>query len=131
MPESLIKYLEKIIFFIIKGVIFLLPLFFLPWSGEHFEFNKLFLLSLLMPTAGLLWLIKEALGRRLKYRTNSLNLPIFIFLCLAAAMLLLFGLGDNSPAMAVYFAVCAVLAASLSAGDSLKKIDRFFYGAGL
>lgn len=83
MPENLIKYLEKTINFIIKGVIFLLPLFFLPWTGEYFEFNKQFLLWLAMDLALFLWLIKQAFEGKAKIKTNPLNLPIIIFLSLS------------------------------------------------
>ncbi|MFH1583108.1 MAG: tetratricopeptide repeat protein [Candidatus Falkowbacteria bacterium] len=82
MPENLIKYFDKIIFFIIKGTIFLLPLFFLPWTSEYFEFNKQFLLWLVMPLALFLWLIKQAARGRVIIKINPLNLPIIIFLAL-------------------------------------------------
>lgn len=82
MPENSTKYLEKIISFIIKGVIFILPLFFLPWTGEYFEFNKQFFLCLTMPLALFLWLVRQAIEGRVKIKTNPLNLPIIIFLVL-------------------------------------------------
>jgi putative inorganic carbon (hco3(-)) transporter len=82
MVKNLTKHLEKIIFLIIKGIIFLLPLFFLPWSNEYFEFNKQFLLWLTMPVALSLWFIKALVDGQIKIKNNPLNLPIFIFLLL-------------------------------------------------
>lgn len=83
MSEGLIKHLERTINFIIKGVIFLLPLFFLPWTREYFEFNKQFFLWLAMDLALFLWLIKQAAEGKAKIKTNPLNLPIIIFLSLS------------------------------------------------
>jgi len=82
MSESSTKYLEKTIILIVKGVVFLLPLFFFPWTSEYFEFNKQFLLWLFMPLALFLWFIKQTARGEIKIKTNPLNLPIIIFLAL-------------------------------------------------
>jgi len=84
MFEKFIIKIEKIISFIIKAVIFVLPLFFLPWSGEYFEFNKQFLLWLAMPLALLLWLIGPVMAGELRIKSNPLNIPLIIFLALTA-----------------------------------------------
>ena len=82
MLNNIAEKLEKIIIFIIKGVIVLLPLFFLPWTGEYFEFNKQFLLWLTAPLALFLWLFGQAARGEIKVKTNPLNWPIIIFLAL-------------------------------------------------
>lgn len=74
--------LDKAISILLKAIIFLLPLFFLPWTGEYFEFNKQYLLWLLTPAAGLLWLLKAILAGKIVIKTNPLNLPVLIFLLL-------------------------------------------------
>ena len=74
--------IDKAISILIKAIIFLLPLFFLPWTSEYFEFNKQFLLWLAMPAALFLWLIKQAGQKQLKIKTNPLNFPVLIFLAL-------------------------------------------------
>ncbi len=74
--------LEKLIAIIIKGLAFLLPLFFLPWTGEWFEFNKQFLLWFALPLAMLIWLAKQVSVGKLKLKANPLNFPIIIFLAL-------------------------------------------------
>ena len=84
MPDKFINQIDKAIFVLIKATIFLLPLFFLPWSGEYFEFNKQFLLWLFAPTAALLWLFKAAAEKKLIVKANPLNLPVLIFLSLTA-----------------------------------------------
>ncbi|MDO8667692.1 MAG: tetratricopeptide repeat protein [bacterium] len=85
MTDSTAIKLDKIILVLIKGVIFLLPLFFLPWTSEYFEFNKQFLLWFTMPIVALLWLLKAVASGQLKIKINPLNLPILIFLFLTAA----------------------------------------------
>lgn len=83
MSEKFINRLDKLISIIIKAVIFFLPLFFLPWTSEYFEFNKQFFLWLAMDLALLLWLLKQAAAGEIKIKTNPLNLPIIIFLVLS------------------------------------------------
>jgi len=80
--ETISIKLEKLVIIIIKGAIVLLPLFFLPWTSEYFEFNKQFLLWLAMPLALFLWLAGQAARVEIKIKTNPLNLPIIIFLAL-------------------------------------------------
>lgn len=83
MSEKFINKIDKLTALIIKGVIFLLPLFFLPWTREYFEFNKQFFLWLAMDLALFLWLIKQAFEGKAKIKNNPLNLPIIIFLSLS------------------------------------------------
>ncbi len=85
MADKIINKLDKSVVILIKATIFLLPLFFLPWTSEYFEFNKQFLLWLTMPLALFLWLIKALAPGQLKLKINPLNLPVLIFLLLALA----------------------------------------------
>lgn len=80
MLENLSEYLEKTTNFIVKAAIFALPLFFLPWTSEYFEFNKQFFLWLAMPLALFLWLANQAVRGRIKIKINPLNFPVIIFL---------------------------------------------------
>lgn len=84
MPEKLINIIDKLVSILIKAVIFFLPLFFLPLTSEYFEFNKQFLLWLIMPSVLFLWLIKQALEGKITVKTNPLNFPVIIFLALTA-----------------------------------------------
>lgn len=85
MLKIILSKIDKLIAIIIKGVIFFLPLFFLPWTSEYFEFNKQFFLWLAMSLALLLWLIRQVVAGEIKIKTNPLNLPIIIFLALTGA----------------------------------------------
>ncbi|MDD4900906.1 MAG: tetratricopeptide repeat protein [Patescibacteria group bacterium] len=84
MSEKFINNIDKAISILIKAIIVLLPLFFLPWTGEYFEFNKQFLLWVLMPLAVLLRLISAAAAGELKIKSNPVNFPIVVFLLLTA-----------------------------------------------
>ncbi|MFA4833422.1 MAG: tetratricopeptide repeat protein [Patescibacteria group bacterium] len=50
--------LDNLIVYLVKGLVFLLPLFFLPWTLEFFEFNKQVLLWLVAILLAVLWLVK-------------------------------------------------------------------------
>ena len=62
---------------------FILPLFFLPWTDEWFEFNKQYLLWLSAPLIVVLWLIKMIIDKEIKFRQTPLDIPIVIFLAFA------------------------------------------------
>lgn len=63
-------------------LVFLLPLFFLPFTYEGFEFNKLYLLLVLVALSFLGWLIKKVfVDRAFSVKTTPLGLailPLFI-----------------------------------------------------
>ena len=62
-------------------LVFLLPLFFLPFSYEAFEFNKLYLLVFLAGIAFLAWMAKMVfLDKELRIKRTILDIPILIFL---------------------------------------------------
>ena len=85
MLDKFINKLDNFLLIIIKAIVFLLPLFFLPLTSEYFEFNKQFLLWIFASVGVLLWLIKIAIEARAKIKINPLNLPVLIFLVLTAA----------------------------------------------
>ena len=67
--------------YLIKGLIFTLPLFFLPWTFEWFEFNKFFLLLLIVPIIAILFFIKSAkFGGKLILKNSPMDIPVLIFL---------------------------------------------------
>ncbi len=82
--------MRKICDFVIKysiyGLIFLMPLFWLPWSSEGYEFNKQYLLVFLVGLALLGWLVKmAAIKKKVFFRRTPLDLWI---LALAIIMIL-------------------------------------------
>jgi len=81
MPDDNIILLDKIMIYLIKGLIFTLPLFFLPWTFEWFEFNKFFLLLLIVPIIAILFFIKSAkFGGKLILKNSPMDIPVLIFL---------------------------------------------------
>lgn len=69
------KFLASAQDWIVKGLIFLLPLFFLPITGDFFNINKLALLTVLTLLGWLVW----ALGRtrsEFRFRVTPFDLPV-------------------------------------------------------
>jgi len=87
MLNNKIKIFDKIIVYLIKGLIFILPLFFLPagaggpWTFEFFEFNKMYLLWIIIPLIAILWLFRMVFaGQRIVFKKSPLDIPILFFL---------------------------------------------------
>jgi Tfp pilus assembly protein PilF/biopolymer transport protein ExbD len=75
---------DKIIKTSIYLLVFLLPLFFLPFSFEAFEFNKQYLLLFLVSLAFFSWLARMVLvDKELKFKRTPLDIPILVFLFVA------------------------------------------------
>lgn len=80
----MVKILNKIIKFSLYLVVFLLPLFWLPFSFEAFEFNKLYLLLFFVSLALLAWVAKMVLiDKKIHFRQTPLDIPVLIFLLVA------------------------------------------------
>ncbi len=72
--------LNKILKFFTYFILFLLPIFWLPFSFEFLEFNKLYLLFFFGWFGVLLWLLKEILiDKEIRFRWGLFDLLIFIF----------------------------------------------------
>jgi len=75
---------DRVIKYSLYLLIFLIPLFFLPFSFEKFEFNKLYLLFFLTIISFFAWLAKQILvEKEIKFRKTSLDAPVLIFLAIA------------------------------------------------
>jgi tetratricopeptide (TPR) repeat protein len=94
--------INKIIVFLLKGVVFLLPLFFLPWTLDLFDFNKQILLWLVVPFIFLLWLINFLLSNRFRYLRTPFEFPILIFLSLSLVSVL-FSLSNQTSLFGSFF----------------------------
>ena len=65
-------------------LVFLLPLFWLPFSFEVFEFNKQYLLFFLVSLGFWAWLAKMIISdKEIRWRRTPLDLPVLIFLGVA------------------------------------------------
>ncbi len=72
--------LEIVVNFLTKGIVIMMPLFFLPWTVEYFEYNKQFLFWIGILILFAIWLIKAIASDRLSYRKTVLDAPILLFL---------------------------------------------------
>lgn len=75
---------NRIIKFSLIVLTFLLPLFFLPFSFEAFEFNKQYLLFFFTSLALFCWLAKMiSQDKEIKFKRTPLDLPVLVFLLIA------------------------------------------------
>lgn len=78
------EILEKVIKISLSLLVFLLPLFWLPFSFEVYEFNKLYLAFFLVSIALLAWLIKMVFAdREFRFLRSPTDIPIILFLLVA------------------------------------------------
>ena len=65
-------------------LVFLIPLFWLPFSFEVFEFNKQYLMFFLTILALFFWLARTVLvDKEIRFKKSPLDIPILVFLFLA------------------------------------------------
>ena len=75
---------NKIIKTSIYALVFLMPLFFLPFSFEAFEFNKQYLLFFLVSLAFFAWLAKMVLvDKEIRFKRSPLDIFVLVFLFIA------------------------------------------------
>ena len=83
------RFLNRVIIFFLQLEVFLLPLFFLPFSFETFDFNKQNLLWLCTFVAALAWLVKVVIiEKKIIYKKTPLDIPIVIFILIWGLSLL-------------------------------------------
>ena len=83
------NFFDKIIKTCIYLAVFLIPLWFLPFSYEVFEFNKQYLLALLVSVAFFFWIAKMVLvDKELKFKKTPLDIfvAVFIFVAILSAI---------------------------------------------
>lgn len=69
---------EKIAKITIYLLVFLLPLFFLPWTSNVLDFNKQYLLFTLVFLSLICWLINSLISNKLEINTSFLNIPVIV-----------------------------------------------------
>lgn len=74
------NFLDKVSKISIYLLVFLLPLFFLPWTTNVLDFNKQFLLIFLVFVSLSCWLLKSLSQGKISLNRSILNLPIAIYL---------------------------------------------------
>jgi len=80
MDRAKVRVVDLFINYIIKGLVFLLPLFFLPGTGDYFGPSKQLLLWLLIPLAAYLFYWRQSSLKRLIIIKTPLDIPVLIFL---------------------------------------------------
>lgn len=75
---------DLIILWSLTLLVFLIPIFFLPFNPRTIEFSKQLLLFVLILTACLAWFGKGIINRRLTVRRTPLDIPILCFLIIYA-----------------------------------------------
>jgi len=76
--------LDSIIIFLFKGLVVILPLFFLPWTASRFgmdNFNKGYLLWVLIPLIFFLWLGRGFKRGEFKVLKSPINIPLVLLIC--------------------------------------------------
>ena len=71
---------DRLIRGLVSAVVFLVPLFFAPWTLEPLEFSKQMLLFVLITAALIVWLLKLLVNRNWRFVKTALDLPIGVFL---------------------------------------------------
>ncbi len=75
------KFLEKIIKFSVYSLVFLVPLFVLPFSFEIYEFSKQYLIFFLVAIGFVAWLSKMIfVDKEIRFRKTPLNIFVLLFL---------------------------------------------------
>ncbi len=86
--SNYLKMCEKISKLSIYSLVFLLPIFFLPWTGDILDFNKQALLVFLVFVSFFAWLLKIMISGKFKFSVSWIHLPIVIlFLVLLTSTL--------------------------------------------
>ena len=81
--------LNRIVKYNIYILVFLLPLFFLPFSFEIFEYNKQYLLFFLFSSALFAWVLKQvAYDKEIRFKKSPIDYLIlgFLFVSLLSAI---------------------------------------------
>src|SRR3989338_1437416 len=76
--------LDRIVKYSIYVLVFLIPLFWLPFSFEVFEFNNQYLLFFLVSLAFIAWLIKQVVyDKEIRFKQSTLDFFVLGFLGIA------------------------------------------------
>lgn len=96
------KILERIIKFSIYSLVFLMPLFLLPFSFEVYEFSKQYLIFFLVSIGFIAWLSKMIfIDKEIRFRKTPLNILVFVFL-LISIISAFFSIDKNSSLFGFY-----------------------------
>ncbi len=96
------KILDRIIKLSIYSLVFLTPLFLLPFSFEVYEFSKQYLILFLVSIGFIAWLAKMIfINKEIRFRKTPLNILVFVFL-LISIISAFFSIDKNSSLFGFY-----------------------------
>src|SRR3989344_7035128 len=84
-----ITVIDKFISFGLAALFFALPLFFLPFTTDRFDFNKQMLLVGVTSLLLLAWIAKFILQKTVRLTITPLTLPLSLFTAITFASLLI------------------------------------------
>ena len=94
--------LNRIVKYSIYALVFLLPLFWLPFTFEFFEYNKQYLLFFLVSLSFFAWLLKQVVyDKEIKFKNSPINYLILGFL-LISILSAVFSADKNSSIFGFY-----------------------------
>ena len=79
MEQRTVKLINLVITYLTAGLVFLVPLFFLPITTEFYSFNKNILLIAGTSLLLILWLAKMVISRAVSFRFSAFDLPLLLF----------------------------------------------------
>lgn len=85
---NFIKFCDAVLKYSLYALIFLLPIAFLPWTADAFDFNKQALLVFLGFIALSAWIVKILISGKLVFRSSKIHFAFFsmlLFFALATA----------------------------------------------
>ena len=141
VSENFMKnILEKITKYAIYLLVFLMPIFFLPFSVEAYEFNKQFLLFALVSLGFFAWLLKMvAFDKEIRFKRTNLDIPVLIFM-LVMTLSAVFSVDKSASVLGFYGRFSDGLIGVLSFGmmyflitqnfsDQKSKLIKIFLGS--
>ncbi len=76
-----VLFCERLVRSIIYSMVFLVPLFFLPYTFDFFDFNKQYLLWALISLTFFIWIFKMViLEKTVVLKRTPLDIPVLMFL---------------------------------------------------
>ncbi|OIO52151.1 hypothetical protein COY93_01440 [Candidatus Uhrbacteria bacterium CG_4_10_14_0_8_um_filter_58_22] len=79
-PRLLARICDAVTKWSLIVLVFLIPVFVLPWTTEAADFNKQMLLFLGVSVAAIAWMGKMLAERRFEYRRSVVNIVVLVFL---------------------------------------------------
>ncbi|MFC1638827.1 tetratricopeptide repeat protein [Patescibacteria group bacterium] len=134
-PHLVTRVCGGIIRWTLLTLVFLVPLFFLPWTNETTELNKQLLVFLGAAIAGLAWLGKMLAERKFEYRRTVVNVIVLLFLAVyglstwLSQSTYMSAMGDFGQEKAGFFTVLSFVVLYLVAVNNIqseKELKKVF-----